>query len=156
MSSPSLLGSTSSFPSDRNELDEDQASTIRQPSPDISDNEGEGAEAEGHGDYSARMEELLDDDEDGSETHEDEDDGEGGFLYTGMDAEEVSGAYRDQLRDVLGPDHEEDETDEFEVESSLLHHSENEKLEFVDDEPLVSMPRARHALFVQLTASLAW
>lgn len=99
----------------------------RKPSFDSSDHDGEVDEEDYHhgGDYSSRMEELFDD-EDNSEAHEDDEDEEG-FLYTGVDANESSGDYRSQLRDILGPEHEE-EDEELEVERSLLHDLDNEKL----------------------------
>ena len=86
------------------------------------------------GDYSTRLEELLSDTEDGpnDDSHDghggsgDDDDDEGGFVYSGVDAAS-SGGYREQLRDVLGPDHEDDELDEQEVEHSLLHDVEEKE-----------------------------
>jgi hypothetical protein len=58
-------------------------------------------------------------------------------VYTGVDAPDVSANYRDQLRDVLGPDHEDtDENEAREVEVSLIVDHESEKLPFSDDEPL--------------------
>ena len=69
------------------------------------------------GDYSARLEELLKDDEgehksaDGAQDEDDEE----GFFYTGVDSQ-PSGTYREQLRDVLGPENEDDEQEEEEVE----------------------------------------
>ncbi|KAI0775842.1 Golgi CORVET complex core vacuolar protein 8-domain-containing protein [Trametes elegans] len=101
----------------------------------FSDSEGSDSpdDGVGVGDYSTRLEELMSDGEDG-EGHrngaeeDDEDDEEGGFLYSGVDAD-PTGGYREQLRDVLGPEHEEDELeDEQEVERSLVHEvEENEK-----------------------------
>ncbi|KAF8630633.1 hypothetical protein AX15_002784 [Amanita polypyramis BW_CC] len=51
------------------------------------------------GDYSSRMEELFDDDNDelGNQSDAEE------FVYTGVDADTSTG-YQDQLRDILGPD----------------------------------------------------
>jgi vacuolar protein sorting-associated protein 8 len=112
MSSFSLASATA------RELEEDGASTIRQPSLNIPDNDGED---ESHqGDYSSRLEELLGD---GSDIQDDESDGED-FLYTGVDTDVVSGGYREQLRDVLG-EHGDDDAYENEVENSLLHHDES-------------------------------
>ncbi|KAI0798471.1 Golgi CORVET complex core vacuolar protein 8-domain-containing protein [Irpex lacteus] len=62
------------------------------------------------GDYSTRLEELLSDDE----GHEEEDVGE----EEDEDEDEAVWTYREQLRDVLGPEHEDDEVDEQEVENS--------------------------------------
>ena len=79
----------------------------------LSDNEGDDSPEPGLGDYSARFEELISDGEDG-EGHgidEDEDADEEAFVYSGVDSD-PSGGYREQLRDVLGPDHEEDELEE--------------------------------------------
>jgi vacuolar protein sorting-associated protein 8 len=70
-----------------------------------------------------RFEELLGD---GSDVQEDESDDEG-FLYTGVDADVVSGGYREQLRDVLGDEHDDDDASANEVENSLLHHNEFEE-----------------------------
>ena len=94
------------------------------------------------GDYSTRFEELMSDGE-----HEHEDSDEEGFLYNGVDADQVQGGYKEQLRDVLGPDHEEDASveEEVEVERSLIHDvEENEKFAAsLDDEA-----RVRHTLVV--------
>jgi len=84
------------------------------------------------------MEELFDDGEDDSEAREDDEEEEG-FLYTGVDADESSGDYRSQLREVLGPDLEEDETEELEVERSLLRGVNEEKLGFSLDDAQVSL-----------------
>ncbi|KAI0929914.1 hypothetical protein AcV5_006753 [Taiwanofungus camphoratus] len=109
---------------------EDEARLGSRSSFDISDTEGEDSQGDHSGDYSTRFEELMSDSENGSDGHDqdedqDEDKGEEeeGFLYNGIDAG-PAGGYREQLRDVLGPDHEEDELDEREVEKSLLHEVE--------------------------------
>ncbi|KAH9858426.1 Golgi CORVET complex core vacuolar protein 8-domain-containing protein [Lenzites betulinus] len=97
----------------------------------FSDSEGdpESPDADA-GDYSTRFDELMSDgEEDGDGAHDGTDDEEEeGFVYEGVDAD-PTGGYRDRLRDVLGPDHEEDELDEEqEVERSLVHEvEENEK-----------------------------
>ncbi|EJD52339.1 hypothetical protein AURDEDRAFT_180960 [Auricularia subglabra TFB-10046 SS5] len=71
-----------------------------------------------HAEYSARMEEILDDS--GSEGSED------GFIYDGVDAPKLD--YKDQLREALsddGADDEgvlEDEKDELRVEQMVGHH----------------------------------
>ena len=98
------------------------------------------------GDYSARLEELLKDDEGEHKTTdgaEDEDEEEG-FFYTGVDSQ-PSGTYREQLRDVLGPENEDDEQEEKEVENSLVRSvQDNEIYEAaMDDEARVRIPRVR-------------
>ncbi|KAI0084881.1 hypothetical protein BDY19DRAFT_471275 [Irpex rosettiformis] len=83
----------------------------------FSDSGGEDAvEGRYEGEYSTRLEELLSDDE-GVDSH-------------------PSGTYREQLRDVLGPEHEDDEVEEVEVENSLVQSvRENEIYESaMDDE----------------------
>ena len=111
---------------------------VREPSLGFSDTSGEEDEHEDQyqGDYSSRMEELFEDGED-DEGQEDDDDDEG-FLYTGIDADESLGDYRSQLREVLGPEHEEEEEEAevLEVERSLLHDVDNEKVD--PDDPEVS------------------
>lgn len=83
------------------------------------------------GDYSTRLEELMSDDEP-SHGHrqeaEDDDDGEEGFFYNGVDAE-PSGTYREQLRDVLGPEHEDDDAlDPPEVTPSTLRDVQEKEM----------------------------
>lgn len=126
---PSLSSSDSSenftYPS------EDQGH-VRQLSLGFSDDHGEEEEDTHQGDYSTRMEELFDDGDDDEVADEDEED-EGGFVYTGQDADESPGDYRSQLRDVLGPDaeDEDEEAEELEVENSLLYEQDaHEKLNF--------------------------
>ncbi|KAH9948952.1 hypothetical protein B0H21DRAFT_196377 [Amylocystis lapponica] len=103
------------------------------------DSEGEDVQADHAGDYSTRFEELMSDGEDreGSDgsLHDKDDDDEEGFVYDGADAE-PTGGYREQLRDVLGAEHEEDGLSEAEVERSLLQDSEeNEKFAaLIEDE----------------------
>ncbi|KII92434.1 hypothetical protein PLICRDRAFT_27564 [Plicaturopsis crispa FD-325 SS-3] len=121
------------------ELEDDYASTIRAPALDFSDNEDqEGEEDQHEGDYSTRMEELMDsDEEDKGAGGEDSEEDEGGFIYEGVDAADASTNYRDQLRDVLGPDHEEDEEElleEQEVEKSLIHDDDNPQF-FIEEAP---------------------
>lgn len=119
-------------------FEDDGTSTI-QPSLHFSDNsesEGDDEDGEEHtGDYSTRMEELFDDGEEGSLSAHEEEDNDEGFLYTGLDAPGQPSGYRDQLRDVLGHDLDEDEElDAHEVEQSLIL----DDLETSgDDEPLV-------------------
>jgi hypothetical protein len=72
------------------------------------------------GDYSVRLEEILDDDARPMNGTDDNDDDEG-FVYQGVDAAPVPsrGAYRSQLRNILGADHEDDELEEQEAEKPL-------------------------------------
>jgi hypothetical protein len=67
------------------------------------------------GDYSTRLEEILDEDlapTAGLEDHADDEE----FVYEGVDAAHVLapslGAYRSQLRNILGTEHEDDELEE--------------------------------------------
>ncbi|KAL0956581.1 hypothetical protein HGRIS_002719 [Hohenbuehelia grisea] len=95
------------------------------------------------GDYSTRMEELFDSDEEDSrrtlrgalDDAEDEDEDDEEFVYTGVDAD-VSTGYRDRLRDVLGPEHDEEDSEAEEVENSLLATSDSEKLPPIHDDLL--------------------
>ena len=88
------------------------------------------------GDYSSHMEELFDEDAEGSfhgsDSYEDEDES---FIYNGADVVNTSAGYQERLLDVLGSDHNEDDGSEFdvlEVENSLVYD------QHTDDEPLVS------------------
>ena len=88
------------------------------------------------GDYSSHMEELFDEDAEGSfhgsDSYEDE---EESFIYNGADVVDIPAGYRERLLDVLGSDHNEDdgsESDVLEVENSLVYDQRT------DDEPLVS------------------
>ncbi|KAI0075109.1 hypothetical protein K474DRAFT_1676591 [Panus rudis PR-1116 ss-1] len=100
--------------------------------PHFSDTDEDNASHDDHpGDYSTRFDAIMGDDEgeDAGNTKAlgHSDDEEEGFFYTGVDAAD-SGGYKEQLRDVLGPDHTEDEQEEVEVERSLVHDvEENEK-----------------------------
>lgn len=108
------------------------------------------------GDYSARMEELFDSDQDESFEHSrhielSDDEGNAGFGH-GEDSSRTKETYKDQLKDVLGSDHEEDvegeadddELEEKEVEKSLVHDSrhavESDHSAFLGDDSLVSAP----------------
>ncbi|KAL4268929.1 hypothetical protein AB1N83_002042 [Pleurotus pulmonarius] len=73
------------------------------------------------GDYDTRMAELMSEGEDDAPKADSASDEEDGFVYAGVDAD-VPTSYSDQLRAVLGPEHEsEDDTDEpDEVETSLI------------------------------------
>lgn len=108
----------------------------------LSDNEADDAPDTGLGDYSAVFEEVMSDGEDEGGHANGDDEEEEGFVYSGVDAD-PSGGYREQLREVLGQDHEEDELeDEQEVERSLVHEvAENEKFAAtIEDEAGVSGP----------------
>lgn len=69
------------------------------------------------GDYSSRMEEIMDDEEEEGGTSfklDSDDEEEEGFVYTGVDsAPNAASNYRDRLREVLGQDEltDEDEGD---------------------------------------------
>ena len=120
------------------------ASTGRSESPVFSDTEADDIHDDDHpGDYSTRLGEVMSDEEDssGAREHEgDENDDEEAFFYSGVDAE-PAGTYREQLRDVLGPEHEEDDTsDAQEVEHSLLVHEKEILESSMDDEARVSRP----------------
>lgn len=109
---------------------------------------------ENEGDYSARMEELFDSDHDESFEHNGHfglsDDDENARFGLGEDSSRMKETYKDQLKDVLGSDHEEDvegeadddELEEKEVENSLVHGSrqavENDSSAFLGDDSLVS------------------
>jgi vacuolar protein sorting-associated protein 8 len=136
--SPSITGG-----SDHLRLQEDKASTIRQPSFDFSDHDASDTEHDEHlGDYSTRMEELFEDGEDDAdfrekEGEEEEDDGEG-FLYTGVDAADMPTGYQEQLRDVLGSEpSDDDELEAHEVARALII-DDTANIRSNDDEPLVS------------------
>ena len=124
----------------------------------FSDNDDDEAPDPGLGDYSARFDELMSDGEDHPD-EDDEDDEEEAFIYDGVDAD-PTGGYREQLRDVLGPDHEEDELEEEqEVERSLVHEvAENEKFAAtIEDEAGVSysayMPRRFRLLMLRVVVA---
>lgn len=61
------------------------------------------------GDYSSNMDEILG--EGPNDTANGDDDDEDIFVYEGADTEPAA-AYRDQLRDVLGAEHEDDELEQ--------------------------------------------
>jgi hypothetical protein len=75
------------------------------------------------GDYSTRLEEILDEDlapTAGLEDHADDEE----FFYEGVDAAPMLastlGAYRSQLRNILGTEHEDDELEEPEDTSARV------------------------------------
>ena len=93
----------------------------------FSDTDADDAPDVGLGDYSMRFEELMSDsEEDGHHGGDEEDeDEEEGFIYNGVDSDPTSG-YREQLRQVLGPDHEEEEAEEPEESESEGEELEDE------------------------------
>jgi len=119
------------------------------------------------GDYSTHMEELFEGDEglsdnDGgndddfvykqeSEGEDDDDnDDDDGFVYDGVDAN-ASVGYKAQLRDVLGQDLEDSESEVIQADTSLVYES-SESFQY-PDEPLVSssdkfiMPKINVGMF---------
>lgn len=84
--------------------DSNDADTIRQAETDEDEDEFTYP-----GDYSSHMDELFDgDDQDESDQHDSEESsGEEDFLYSGVDAD-APAPYKDQLREVLGQDHDEE------------------------------------------------
>jgi hypothetical protein len=127
-----------------------------------SDDDADGIEEEDahtgdYSHYSQQMEELLGDEEHDSadeskspilasvleSDNEEEEEEEEDFVYSGVDAADVSVVpYRDQLRDVLEQDHEEEGVEDVhEAEKSLLMQESGNVSVLLDDEPLVS---ARH------------
>lgn len=111
---------------------------------EFSDGEDEGQVDHG-GDYSTRFQELMSDEDEHEENANgiahDEDEDEG-FFYSGVDAA-AAGSYREQLRDVLGPEHDLDDAEDPEVASSVIHDvTEKELFEAsMDDEARVSTVR---------------
>ncbi|KAG6869129.1 hypothetical protein C0993_001694 [Termitomyces sp. T159_Od127] len=102
----------------------DAASTSRQPSPVLSD-----VNAEQHsGNYTTQMEELFNDESEthgGTDAEDDEDDEDEGFVYTGVDAPAIPTGYADQLRDVLGSEHTDDEMHTRGIEISSVHEEDD-------------------------------
>ncbi|KAF7796662.1 hypothetical protein EIP86_007845 [Pleurotus ostreatoroseus] len=106
----------------------------------LSDGESDGAPDDHGGDYTTRLEELMSDDEDHAPRadragHDEDEEDEEGFFYSGVDAEPL-GTYREQLRDVLGPEHEPDDADEHAAADELIREvAEKERFEAaMDDE----------------------
>lgn len=83
--------------------EEDDFSTIRNRHQSFSDGEEQHDHWDGEGDYSSRMEEIFSDNGDSDNGHDRQDgmDDDEEFVYTGKDADEPTGGYRDQLKDVL-------------------------------------------------------
>lgn len=114
-----------SSPSTRLKMNDTRAS-----SPGLSSH-GEHVDEDHGGDYSTRMEELFDGDEEEHGNDEEEEE----FLYDGVDARQVTRTnYREQLRDVLGPDDTSDVFEEEEIERSLLREDPSEKFGDADAE----------------------
>jgi hypothetical protein len=101
-------------------------STIPQLSYTLSDHESEDDDDLPNSTYSSRMEELVAEDDDESDLLDDKSDDEEGFIYDGVDADNVSGNYRDRLRDALGMDPDEGTSPEDEVGRSLLPRGDSE------------------------------
>lgn len=117
--------------------------------------------------YSQQMEELLGDEEHDSagepksptlagvleSDDEQEDEEEEEFVYTGVDSADVSVVpYRDQLRDVLGQDHEEESVEDVhEAEKSLLMDEGEKRSILLNDEPLVSARHIPHCSQISTT-----
>jgi len=100
-------------------------------------------------DYSTRMGELFDDEDETPEVSvprsDPDEDGENdeAFIYDGVDAQVSRASYREQLRDVLDedgedPDPDDDEFEEREVERSLVHDLDRPPIA-IEDEALVSL-----------------
>ena len=99
------------------------------------------------------MSELFDDDDDDTPTvsaphfdldGDDGDDDEEAFVYDGADAQVTRTTYREQLREVLDDEDDEDTVEEHEVERSLLHDRVHPPIP-VEDEALVSYLSVQHA-----------
>lgn len=117
---------------------------------DVAQNEDDAKEVDYSEHYSQQMSELFDDDENESadestsnilgnviesDDEDDEDDGE--FVYTGVDSSTDPMPYRDQLRDVLGQEHEEGSPEE--AKDLEPFGSEKEVSITIDDEPSVRL-----------------
>jgi hypothetical protein len=114
-----------------------------------------GSDDEGHidtngADYSTRMGELFDDDDETPAVSvprldpDEDDENDEAFIYDGADAQVSRASYREQLRDVLDEDGEDadngdDELEEREVERSLVHDLGRPPIA-IGDEALVSSP----------------
>lgn len=105
------------------------------------------------GNYSTRMDELLDDEFDPNAEESDEEE----FIYPGAVIETTATNYRDQLKHVLGADHEEDEADEIhEGEQSLVIERDMKGPSYEDDEPLArsNLSRNSHDTDLEVTAAV--
>ena len=114
-------------------------STIPQLSYTLSDHESEDDDDLPNSTYSSRMEELVAEDDDESDLLDDKSDDEEGFIYDGVDADNVSGNYRDRLRDALGMDPDEGTSPEDEVGRSLLPRGDSETVRLSGLSQLVSL-----------------
>lgn len=145
---PLLCASHSSLrPMNVAEQQEDGGRSLTPEHLNLSDLEEDEDQDDHGGDYSARFDELMSDEDehvgDANGVEHDEDDGDDGFFYNGVDSE-PSGTYREQLRDVLGAEHDLDDVDEQEADDSMIHDvAEKERFEAsMDDEARVSTARA--------------
>lgn len=138
--------------------DPDSAQGLHFSDSDSEDDTGAADEADAHtGDYShysQQMSEFFDNDTNQSddglppdaldgvlESDEEEEDDEEGFLYTGVDAPGDSVPYRDQLRDALGNEHDEESTgDAEEGQLSPLEEEHGKPTIVLEEESLVCLP----------------
>jgi len=110
-------------------------------------------------DYSARMDELFDDEGETtplsvSRLDADADDEEEAFVYDGADAQVSRASYREQLRDVLDDDVDDDEIEEREVEHSLEHDLDHPPIT-IGDEALVRFPSVQSATLALCSSRVA-
>ncbi|THH10658.1 hypothetical protein EW145_g1176 [Phellinidium pouzarii] len=95
--------------------DEDDLNTIRNitrrgsDASDVEDTQETDMEWPDQSNYSSRMDEILSENDGSDNQNIQEEDDEDGFLYTGKDADEATGGYREQLKDVLDDELDNDE-----------------------------------------------
>jgi len=113
---------------------------------DFGSDDGEHGDTNGRG-YSTLMDELFGDEDETATTSaprfddDEDDDDEEPFVYDGTEAPVSRATYREQLRDVLDDDAEDDEIEERDVERSLVHDPDRSPMP-IGDEALVSSPAA--------------
>ncbi|KAF6762996.1 lateendosome to vacuole transport-family protein [Ephemerocybe angulata] len=109
--------------------------------------EDETNESEDDGDTSNILDSVLESDEEGEEEEE--------FVYTGLDSSDGPVPYRDQLRDVLGQEHEEESVgDPNEAEKSLLLDADVKPAILLEDEPLEE-PEIQEEVLSEFSPSLS-
>ncbi|KAF5326592.1 hypothetical protein D9611_000255 [Ephemerocybe angulata] len=109
--------------------------------------EDETNESEDDGDTSNILDSVLESDEEGEEEEE--------FVYTGLDSSDGPVPYRDQLRDVLGQEHEEESVgDPHEAEKSLLLDADVKPAILLEDEPLEE-PEIQEEVLSEFSPSLS-